>query len=170
MLRSKLHPHARLVDTAREFAVVNMTTWDAFVVVFHIKYHHALWRPLQAINYADEDNNVATDKDPTWTSKIPTPSHPEYPSAHVTLYTATLCAIARLEGESGAVDLTAPTSPFYPGGTKTFESLAAISDAGIEARVNIGFHFHSTGDVSQILGREIGDYVADHALLPISHN
>jgi hypothetical protein len=164
VLRSLLRPQARLVDTAREFAILNMAGFDANIVYAHIKYHYAFWRPFQAINFAHEDNNAATDKDPTWTSNIPTPSHPEYPSAHMTVTTSMLQLIARLEGDSGAVDLTAAASPFYPGGTKTFENLAAISDAGVEARVNIGFHFRSTCDVSQIVGRAIGDYVVDNAI------
>ena len=166
LLRSKLHPHARLVDNARTFALFNLGAYDAAMVFFRLKYHHALWRPFQAIRYANEDNNPATNPDVTWTSYLPTPPHPEYISAHVTLFTTMVRIAARLEGDDGAVEFTAAASAAYPGGTKTFESLAAISDACAAARVNIGFHFRETTAISQVVGREIGDEIVDNHLLP----
>jgi len=169
VLRSLLRPQTRLVDTAREFALINMAAFDSFCVFMRIKYEHAFWRPFQAINFADEDNNAATEKDSTWVPKLPTPSHPEYISAHVALYTAMLRAIARLEGDGRAVDLTAAASTFYPGGTKTYGSLTAIGDACKEARINVGFHFRQSTEVGQIVGDEIGDFVVDHSLLPLGH-
>jgi len=164
VLRSLLRPHTRLVDTAREFAILNMTAFDSFIVFASIKYHYAFWRPFQAINFADEDNNPATDKDSTWTPVLPTPSHPEYPSAHLLLFTSMLRVIARLEGDCRTVEVTAATSPYYPGGTKSFESLAAISDASKEARINVGFHYRNSTNVGQMVGRELGDYVVDNAI------
>lgn len=169
LLRSKLHPQARLVDNARAFALFNMGAYDAAMVFFRLKYHHALWRPFQAIRYANEDNNPATDPDVTWASYLPTPPHPEYVSAHVTLFTTLVRIAARLTGDCGPVEFTAAASAAYPGGTKTYESLAAISDACADARVNIGFHFRQTAAISQILGREIGDEIVEHHLLPRGH-
>ena len=67
------------------------------------------------------------------------------------------------------VELTAADSPFHPGGKKSFDSLAAISDAAIEARINVGFHFRETCEISQILGRAIGDAVVESALPPRTH-
>ncbi|MEO6001685.1 MAG: vanadium-dependent haloperoxidase [Opitutus sp.] len=160
LLRSVLHPQARLVDNARKFALFNMTAFDATVVFFRLKYHHALWRPFQAIRYA------ASAPDITWTSYLPTPPHPEYVSAHVTLFTALVHVAERFEGETGSVNLTAAASAFYPGGTKSFESLSAISDVSVEARINVGFHFRQTVQVSQILGRAIGDEIVDNYLAP----
>jgi hypothetical protein len=164
VLRSRLHPHTRLVDTAREFAILNMAAFDSYLVFATIKYHYAFWRPFQAINYADEDNNPATEKDSTWTSVIPTPSHPEYPSAHLTYFTAMLRVLARLEGDCQTVEVTAAASPAYPGGTKTFDSLAAISNAAKESRINLGFHFRNSTNIGQMIGRELGDYVVDNAI------
>jgi hypothetical protein len=166
LLRSLLRSHDRLVDNARTFALFNMTAFDATIVFFRIKYQHALWRPFQAIRYADEDNNAATVPDAAWTSYLPTPPHPEYISAHVTLFTALLRVVARLEGDCHAVELTAAASAVYPGGTKTYESLDVISDAAVNARVNVGFHFRETGEISQVLGREIGDYMVENSLEP----
>jgi hypothetical protein len=170
LLRSLVRPHARLVDNARAFALLNMGAYDSALVFFRFKYKYALWRPFQAIRYADEDNNAATDKDAAWASYLPTPPHPEYPSAHVTLFTTMEHIVARLAGDCGEVNLTAAASAFYPGGTKSFESLAAISEACADARVNVGFHFRDTGETSRILGRAIADEIVENNLLPRGHH
>ena len=167
LLRSLLHPKTRLVDNARTFALFNMTAFDTTVVFFRAKYNHALWRPFQAINFADEDNNPATEQDAAWQSYLPTPPHPEYPSAHVTLFTSLLRVAALLEGDSGEVELTAAASAFHPGGTRSYASLAAISDLAVQARVWIGFHFLQTGEVSQVIGLAIGDDIVENYLQPL---
>jgi hypothetical protein len=125
-----------------------------------------MWRPFQAIRYASEDANAATVADPTWSSYLPTPPHPDYVSGHVTLFTTLVRVIARLQGDNGPIELTSAASNAYPGGTKTYPSLVAISDACCEARVNIGFHFRETTEVSRILARHIADEIVDEHLQP----
>ncbi len=166
LLRSLTHPSTRLVDNARAFALLNMTAFDTSIVFFRAKYVHALWRPFQAINFADEDNNAATTKDGLWASYLPTPPHPEYPSAHVTLFTAMLRVIERLRGDAGTTSLTSAPSAVHPGGTRTYSSLAAISDLAVQSRVYLGYHFLETGLVSQVVGQEIGDHVVNGFLRP----
>lgn len=164
LLRSLVSPNAQLVDNARAFAVFNFTAFDATVVFVRLKYKYSLWRPFQAINYADEDNNPATVKDATWVPFVqPTPSHPEYPSAHVLLFTSLVRVAARLAGDNGPVVLTAPGFTE----TRTFASLSAISDASIEARINIGYHFRESCEIGQVIGNALGDYEFEHALQPL---
>lgn len=166
LLRSTLHGRPRLVDSARAFALLNMGWFDTVIVVCRCKYEYALWRPFQAIRYADEDNNPATAPDPAWNSYLPTPSHPAYVSVFITTRAALLQIIARLAGDCGPVELTAYRSGPYPGGTKTFESLDAVSDACVDARVNVGLQYRDSAETSQVLGRHIGDYVFRRCLPP----
>jgi hypothetical protein len=166
VLQSRLRPHAQLIDNARAFALFNAGAYDAAMVFFRFKYKYALWRPFQSIRFADEDSNPATAPDVTWNSYLPTPPHPEYPSAHVTLFTTLVRLAARLTGDCGEVEYTVAASAFYPGGTKTFDNLMAISDACANARVNIGFHFRETTEISQVLGRTIADDLAENYLQP----
>lgn len=164
LLRSLVSPHARLVDNARVFALMNGAYHDATIALFQAKYAHQLWRPFQAVNNADLDNNAATTKPgTTWAPLRGTPPHPEYPSAHVTLFTSMLRVMSRLVGDLHAVDFYAPgyASPL------TYESLEAISDASVDARVDIGYHFRETGEISQIIGRAIADHLVDSAMRPL---
>jgi hypothetical protein len=159
--RSQGRPRSALVDNARAFALLNLAAFDTHVVFFRLKYRHEFWRPFQAINHA------ATAPDPAWKSCLPTPPHPEYVSAHVALFTAMLQVMTLLQGEAGPVDLTAPASGAYPGGTRRYQTLAAISDATVEARINVGFHFRTTARISQPLGRRIAATVVDGFLRPL---
>jgi hypothetical protein len=163
LLRSLVSPKAQLVENARAFALLNMAPFDAGIAIFRAKYQYSLWRPFQAINYANEVPNAAITQDATWASMLPTPSHPEYPSAHLGFLTSGLQVIARLVGDTGPVEFSAPT--FAP---RTYASLAAISDATIEARIYLGFHYREAGEAGQVIGRAVGDYIVDHALRPQS--
>jgi len=84
----------------------------------------------------------------------------------VALFTAMLQVIADLQGDDRPVELTAPASVAYPGGTRSYASLAAISDASIEARVNVGFHFRTTARISQPLGHAIAEAIVGQFLRP----
>ncbi len=71
-----------LVDTVRLLAMGNMVGADALTECLAAKYHYAFWRPVTAIRAADTDGNPHTVGDPTWTSLLTVPNHPEYPAAH----------------------------------------------------------------------------------------
>ena len=127
----------------------------------------ALWRPFQAIRYADEDNNPATDPDPSWNSYLPTPSHPAYVSVFVTTRVALLDLIAGLEGDCGPVSFAAYASGPYPGGTKTFTSVAEISDACVDARVNVGLQYRDSAETSRWVGHAIAGSILTDSLPPV---
>jgi hypothetical protein len=156
MLRENLAPGSQLVDNARLFALFNIAYFDTVIVLFESKYLHQFWRPYQAIGYA----GLAVNPGFTWSLR-PTPPHPEYPSAHVTVFTALVQVAARIIGER-------PVALYAPGYADPvwFPSIAAISDANVQARVDIGFHFRETGEVSQVVGRAVGDYLVDEFLTP----
>ena len=67
------------VDTARIYALLNISMHDGLLVSFSGKFLYGLWRPVTAIREADSDGNPATAGDPTWLTLIPTPPYPAYP-------------------------------------------------------------------------------------------
>jgi hypothetical protein len=69
-----------LAECARLFALLNMSLANAYIVNWDAKYFYNFWRPVTAIRNGDQDGNDATERDAGWTSLIPTPLHPEYPS------------------------------------------------------------------------------------------
>lgn len=59
--------HAKLVDNARRFALLNVSMADAVIAVWNAKNTYNAWRPITAIQHADIDGNPATTSDPGWT-------------------------------------------------------------------------------------------------------
>ncbi len=54
-----------LWETARVFALLNMTIYDAYINVFDNKFHYNHWRPYTAIRWAANDENPNTEPDTT---------------------------------------------------------------------------------------------------------
>jgi hypothetical protein len=76
------------IETARMLAMTHVAGGDAMIGCFDAKYHYLSWRPLHAILRADTNGNSHTVPDLTWQPLLPTPNHPEYPSAHACHTTA----------------------------------------------------------------------------------
>ena len=74
-------------ENARLFAKLNVALADAGIAAWDAKYTYNFWRPITAIQKADQDGNDATTADINWSSLIVTPPFPEYLSeigrAHV---------------------------------------------------------------------------------------
>ncbi|MDB6167546.1 MAG: repeat-associated core domain protein [Verrucomicrobia bacterium] len=169
LVRRSVPPTARLVDNARLFALMGIAANDAAIVTFQVKYKYGMWRPIQAINFADEDGNAATSPDSSWTSLAPTPSHPEYVAAHVAIDSAILGVAAAILGEATPFTFST-TNAGAPAITPTFANFRAYSDAIIEGRVNAGFHFRTSCTVGQTMGYAIADQLMHSVLLPLANS
>src|SRR5215204_4734665 len=67
-----------LINTARLFALLNVSHHDGLQTSFTSKFTYGLWRPITAIRRAAEDLNAATDADAAWTPLPTTPTYPSY--------------------------------------------------------------------------------------------
>ena len=82
-----------VADNARAMAMLWVAQADAGNACFETKYFYDFWRPTSAIRFADTDGNAATMMDAAWTPVVPTPNHPEYPSAHMCTNSASMAAL-----------------------------------------------------------------------------
>ena len=149
-------------EAARAFALMSVAGADARIACWDAKYAFNFWRPVTAIQRADEDGNPATEADPGWTPLIATPNHPEYVSAHSTLSTA-MATVLRLlfDDDPGvAFTTTTPTNPGYERHWTTFSD--AIREV-IDARVYSGIHFRTSDERGARLGQQVGRFAATHA-------
>jgi hypothetical protein len=69
-------------DNARLFGLLNLALADGYISSFESKNHHNFWRPVTAIREGDNDGNLHTDGDATWTPLVTTPPIPDHDSAH----------------------------------------------------------------------------------------
>ena len=65
-----------IVRAARLFALVNAAMNDGLQTAHTRKYVYGLWRPITAIQRADEDLNDATVADSSWQPLLATPPYP----------------------------------------------------------------------------------------------
>lgn len=154
-----------LADNARMLALVNLAQADAGIVCWEAKYRHNLWRPVTAIQRADEDGNPDTVADPAWDHQLVSPPFPAYTSGHSSFSGATARVLARFYG-TDAITFQA-TSDSLPGVFRTYHSLAECAEEVGRSRIYGGIHFSFDKTAGLAGGEAIGDYVSANFLLPL---
>ena len=150
-------------SAARAFALMYIAGADASIACFDAKYTYNFWRPITAIQRADEDGNDNTVPDVTWQPLITTHQHPEYPSGHSTNSAAMASMLGLIFGDAPGVPIvaTSPRNPTFPRNWTTFSEGV---DEVIDARVYIGFHFRTSDERGARMGRHVAHFVFNHAL------
>jgi hypothetical protein len=120
---------------------------------------------VTAIRNADLNDNPSTARDATWQPLDNTPMHPEYPCAHCIESGA---ARAALESMGQPMPELALTSPTAPGVTHHWSNLDDFTTEVANARIWAGFHYRFSTRVGTALGRQVGQYVANKMMQPVS--
>jgi hypothetical protein len=114
-------------QSARLFALLNLTFADGVIAFYDAKYVYNFWRPVTAIRAADTDNNPETLADPNWlpqsTNTAPDPS---YPGAHAVISAAGASVLISFF-DSDHFDLTV-TSEVLEGVTRSFTRFSAAEE------------------------------------------
>lgn len=103
---------------------------------------------------------------------MPTPNHPEYPSAHGTNTSAVAEVLSEFFGTDEIdIDLRGFSSS---GATGNFDSVRHFDTADqlreeiIDARIWAGLHYRFSDEAGVELGQKIAHYGLDHAFKPVS--
>ena len=168
-----------LWETARVFALLNMTIYDAYVNVFDNKFYYNHWRPYTAIRWAANDENPNTEADTEWNNLHKhTYAFPSYPSAHGTASTAAMTVFANTMGTGNNYSFKMTTKEVDKAGPFSGKikmdpakrSFTSFSQAGMEAamsRVYLGIHFRYDSVEGYNLGAKIGEYANQNFLKPL---
>jgi hypothetical protein len=139
---------ASLETSAETYAKVGIGVADAVIAVWWAKYHYNLLRPITYIRARI---------DPAWTSALPTPSFPEYVSAHSGQSAAAAALLESAFGESVAfVDHAADADGFAP---RPYDRIFAFAEEAGISRIYGGIHFRSGNLKGQWQGRCVADLV-----------
>jgi hypothetical protein len=155
-----------LSENARLFALLNLAEADAAIVSWDNKYATNFWRPVTAIQLADQDGNAATEADPHWTPLIATPPFPTYTSGHSTFSGA---AAEILELFYGTDNISFTTSAEGTAGIAD-RSFTSFSQAALEAadsRLYGGIHFRFDNEHGMQNGIALGQFVFANELQPV---
>jgi hypothetical protein len=155
-----------LAQCARLFALLNMSLANAYIVNWDAKYTYNFWRPVTAIRNGDQDGNEATEREAGWTSFIPTPLHPEYPSQATVNATIASAVLESVFGPVTAIPFTA-TDVRDPKRTRQFASLADMAQEQKNVRVWGGVHYRFAIHTGEDVGRKVAAYMIEHTLKPV---
>lgn len=128
------------MQTARMFAMVDLSVADALISCYREKWHWSLWRPVTAIPLADSDGNPATTADPAWTPLRTTAPSTEYPSGHACFTSANVVALRTFFGRD---HLRFSASSTDSGTTRRYTSLSTALAELREARIWAGVHYRT---------------------------
>lgn len=155
-----------LAENAHDFALLAMAVCDGLISSMETKYYYNRWRPVTAIRAADTDGNPNTEPDAGWLPLITTPPFPSYPSAHASAGGAARRVLERLYGKDGfLITLTSPTAPNV---TLHYNAWKQITDDIDDARIFGGIHFRYDQEGGAQQGWQVGSYILETQLLPLS--
>lgn len=156
-----------LAENARMFALLNVTLADVGIVCWDAKYTYELWRPEDAIHYADLDGNPDTLADPDWTPQWPSPAFPEYTSGHSSFSAASAEILSLFFGTDEIAFDAGAGFDVLPGVLRHYDS---ITEAALEAgrsRIYGGIHFEFANIAGMESGRAVADYVFSNYAQPV---
>jgi hypothetical protein len=152
-----------VLETARFYALADLTGTDGAIACANDKEFWHFWRPVTAIRSADTDGNPATTADPGWTPLVVTPPNPDYPSGHTCRTAAQMTAYAHFFGRD---DVRFSAFSVDSDSTRHFDSFTQATEEVIGARIWAGIHFRAADVDGATLGRAVGRYITRHYLQP----
>lgn len=155
------------VEAARLFAMGNLVGADALIGCLDAKYYYLFWRPQYAIPLADTDGNPATSADPTWQPLLSTPAHPEYPSGHACVTSATAEVLVAFLGTQQIELEVTSNVPNLTQRTRHFKYAQDLVQEIINARVWGGIHYRESDVKGAILGRKVAHWTLQRYFLPL---
>lgn len=152
-----------VLETARFYALADVTGADGAIACANDKEFWHFWRPITAIRSADTDGNRATAADPGWTPLVTTPPNPDYPSGHTCRTAAQMTAYAHFFGRDRV-----PFSAFSvdSGTTRHFDSFSQATAEVVGARIWAGIHFRSADVDGTALGTAVGNHITKRYFQP----
>lgn len=152
-----------LEETARLFALISIAQADAAILCWEAKYRYNFWRPITAIQRADEDNNPTTAADPEWNHFLIAPPFPAYTSGHSIFSKVSAGILGHFFG-SDAIPFTIG-SDALPGVFRSFTSLDACADEVGQSRIYGGIHFQFDNQAGKACGKKVANFVNDNLLI-----
>jgi hypothetical protein len=158
--------HLTTAQSARVFALLNLTLADEVIAFYDSKYTYNFWRPVTAIRAAATDGNPDTAADPNWLPQAgKTAADPSYPGAHAAISAGAAAVLNALFGDKPFH--VSVTSEVLPGVVRSFDSFGAIENEAALSRIYAGQHFRSDETAGERLGGSVADFVVDNFLTRI---
>jgi hypothetical protein len=158
-----------LLEAARLFVLVNVGIIDGVQTTMASKYVYGLWRPVTAIRRANEDLNLMTDADSSWTPLLNTPAYPSYAGNQACVASAAARALEIVAGGDNFAFTAVWQAPDgSPLAQRNYTGFRQMADEQARSRVYGGIHFTFDNEPSQQLCPRVVDFIAEHFMVPHS--
>lgn len=156
-------------ETARLFALLNLSFADGVIAFYDAKYTYNFWRPVTAIRAAATVGNPEIEADPNWLPEVGnTTPDPSYPGAHAVISAAGAeVLISFFHNDDFAFSVS---SEVMPGVDRSFTSFTAAAEEATLSRIFAGVHFMFDLTTGQRLGSDVADFVIDNFLTSGDHD
>lgn len=155
--------HLSLIKTARLFALVSASMNDGLQTAHSSKFVYNLWRPVTAIQRADEDLNDQTISDPVWTPLLGTPPYPSHSSNATCIGASAAGSLARIfRTDSIPFSVTWKGAGGNPDVTRSYSSFSQLAQEAALSRVYGGIHFAFELTASYESCTKVADYLFDN--------
>jgi hypothetical protein len=154
-------------DSARLFALVNLSMADAIITAWDTKVAYIFWRPITAIRLGDDDTNPWTIGDPDWQPLINTPNYPDYTSGANNVTGAATRALALFFGTDEMTFTVTTTNPMAIQQTRDYSRFSDAAEDVVTARVYEGIHFRFADAEARKQGRHVAQWAFGHFLKPL---
>ncbi|HET6645752.1 MAG TPA: vanadium-dependent haloperoxidase [Pyrinomonadaceae bacterium] len=170
VLRNLANLHVdNIADSARLFALADMSMADSIITSWDSKLHFVFWRPITAIRLGHTDGNPNTIAAPAWNSLLTTPPYPDYTSGANNISRAALRSFALFFGTE---EMTFQITTTNPGptvqDTRTYNLFADAAEEVVDARVYQGIHFRFADTAARKQGKQIAQWAFSHFFRPRS--
>jgi hypothetical protein len=156
-----------LIESARMFALLNVSMMDGVHVAQASKYVYQVWRPVTAIQRAGEDMNPATDADPTWMPLLTTPPYPSYAGNMACIGAASARALALYFGTNNIpVSFQWSSTDGINYVARGFSGFWQLAEHQAASREYGGIHFHFDTTASQEVCPKVAGYVYANFMRP----
>jgi len=155
------------IETARLFALINIAMHDGVQTAMASKYVYQVWRPVTAIQRANEDMNPQTDADPTWMPLLTTPPYPSYAGNMACIGAASARMLILFFGANEYnVSLTWTGLNGNANVTRNYSNFWAAAEDQAVSREYGGIHFHFDTTASQEVCPKVATYAFMNTLRP----
>jgi hypothetical protein len=134
---------------ALTYAKVGLSQHDASIILFTGKYNYKTMRPVTYIQTVMGHAG--------WSTAIPTPNHPEFPSGHAVTNSAVIVMLNNMFGEN--FPLTLRTYDYLNLPARSYNSFDEMGKEMSDSRIYGGLHYQATCDKSRLQGKKVGQNI-----------
>ncbi|MGZ5133786.1 MAG: vanadium-dependent haloperoxidase, partial [Flavitalea sp.] len=134
---------------ALSYAKVGLGTHEAIIICFVNKYNYKTLRPIHYIQQVMGHSS--------WTPLIPTPNHPEFPSAHAVNSAAVAEMLTNVFGNN--FQFTLHTYDYLNLPARSYNSFYEMNKEMADSRVFGGIHYQASCDKGTIQGKKVSQNI-----------